>query len=471
QTPQDLTFLNILTGADVQWLIDAKRAALEDRYERQMREQKIERVIDKLTSYEQMAADLAMAKYENRWEDIKQILEGKDRVEQDRLHSVSMAINIAGRTGETVEQRRKRIEEWVRANWDPTQPEPTYWQYHFSPDGANSFVGTGLQMVGTAMEGIVDFFNGAAAVTAGVEDLIEEGTPQGSARAARIKKAQELAQETYEQWVEEGIISKGWGESLFEADPDNLVARVKAEEIAPDVLWEVYKTEEPEEAQDFLMGFALGDEDLAKHAFFQLLKDSDPEVIDAAIGELDKELSAQEWQLIEQLREPDTAENIRAAIASYGEWIEDNATYLSAIFGEAFKQIEANAYFDLDAILERAREKANVADSPAEYFGLQGTLVGLGIDLALINALDPISWLGGAHLSIAQAKTFTASQVRRFVKSPRGIAQLQDAVMVARSGLRGETATVALLDELDAVGLGDEFYAAAQGRSPILPKG
>src|SRR5690606_2593625 len=47
QTPQDLTFLNILTGADVQWLIDAKQAALRDRQERQIREQKIQRVVDK----------------------------------------------------------------------------------------------------------------------------------------------------------------------------------------------------------------------------------------------------------------------------------------------------------------------------------------------------------------------------------------------------------------------------------------
>src|SRR5690606_28153384 len=397
---------------------------------------------------------------------------GMDRAEQDRLHDASMAINLlAGRTDETVEERRKRIEEWVRSYWDPTQPEPTYWQYHFHPEGPSGFIGGGLEMAGTAMEGIVDFFNSAAAIAAGVEDLIDEGTWNGSARAARIKAANDRAQETYEQWVEEGIISKGWGESLFEANPDNLVARVKAEEIAPDALWEVYKTEEPEEAQDFLMGFAFGDADLAKHALVRLLKDSDPEVIDTAIEELDKELSAQEWQLIEQLREPDTAENVRAAIASYGEWIEDNATYLSAIFGEAYKQVEANGNFDLDAILERAREKANVAESPSEYFGLQGTLVGLGIDLALINGLDPFTWVGAARLSIAKAKTFTASQVRRFVNSPRGIAQLQDAVMVARSGLRGETATVALLDELDAVGLGDEFYAAAQGRSPILPKG
>src|SRR5690606_28291277 len=159
QTPQDLVFLNILTGADVQWLIDAKRAALEDRLERQMREQKIQKVVDKLTSYEQMAVDLRIAKYENNWEDIKQILEGKDRVEQDRLHSASMALPV-GLTRETVEERRKRIEEWVRANWDPTQPEPTYWQYHFQPDGADSFIGTGLQLAGKAMEGITDFFNG-----------------------------------------------------------------------------------------------------------------------------------------------------------------------------------------------------------------------------------------------------------------------------------------------------------------------
>src|SRR5690606_25175324 len=121
----DLEFLNILTGADVQWLIDAKRAAIIDRHERQMRERKIEGVIDKLTSYEQMAADLITADAEGRREDVEQMLAGMDPMEAERLRSAAVAVNIAGRTGETVEQRRKRIEEWVRANWNPTQPEPT----------------------------------------------------------------------------------------------------------------------------------------------------------------------------------------------------------------------------------------------------------------------------------------------------------------------------------------------------------
>src|SRR5690606_12974758 len=183
QTPQDLVFLNILAGADVQWLIDAKRAALEDRQERQIREQKIQRVVDKLTSFEQMAADLARAQYEGRWEDVKQILEGKDWVERERLHSAAMSINVlAGKAWEPVEERRKRIESWVRSFWDPTQPEPTYWQYHFDRQGPSYFVGDALYIASGAMDLLTHLINGAAAVAAGVEDRITEGTWHGSAR-------------------------------------------------------------------------------------------------------------------------------------------------------------------------------------------------------------------------------------------------------------------------------------------------
>lgn len=468
QSPRDLELLDGLLPNGTQWIIDAKEDMLAEVQDQILAQLEIERTVQSLVDFEMDAAESHQARREN---------EGLVSTYLGTLFSRQAGESVFGVANQELlediprEERERRIRAWVEANYDPTQPRPDYWAYYNSPDGPGSFIYDIGSFIGAGMEGIVNVVDALAQLEAHTQDLINTGEWNGPAVAARLNKAAQLQQQQYEAMLEDGIISRGWGTDLASAK-GHLVAAAKAQELAPEALWEMYKRESPEEAEEFLMGFAFGDEQLAMHGFHRLFQDLDEEGYQAAVEDLNEALTDQEWQMIEALREPDTAENIRAQIATYGEWVEENGTYLATIFGESFKAITDSAVaFNWDEIKKRASHNREHVDHAAEYFGLQGTILGLAINGFFMGVGDPLNYLGVPRLGLAAAKVFKASYVKRFVNSAKGAAQLQDAVWVARSGHRGEMATMAFLDEMDAIGLGDEFYALAGGREPIIPKG
>jgi hypothetical protein len=103
-------------------------------------------------------------------------------------------------------------------------------------------------------------------------------------------------------------------------------------------------------------------------------------------------------------------------------------------------------------------------ETPSAIVGLEGTLLGLGIDFLGTMIMDPTIWGFAGGLSAAgRHGAQNIVDVARMVDNPIAETVIRDTATVIRGGDFGALSAQATLDELALVGLDTRFMAEAQG--------
>ena len=226
-------------------------------------------------------------------------------------------------------------------------------------------------------------------------------------------------------------------------------------------MWEVLPQVDPK-SYDGIVAMAGGDLTLAQDMF----------VDEMLFAQQNKEAVAQQQkiyndQLKYQINELEnenftTSQAIMAIISAWGEAMEFAATSVTVGVASMFRD-ETNGFWTPEFWQEVADSK-----TPAGVLGLDGTLMGLGLDLAATAAVDPTTYLFGPKL--ARSGRWGARSLDdaiRYTNNPAADLIRRQGVEVARSTSRNGIGYSALLDDMVSTGM-DEVYIAGQ-RGHNLP--
>ncbi len=109
------------------------------------------------------------------------------------------------------------------------------------------------------------------------------------------------------------------------------------------------------------------------------------------------------------------------------------------------------------------------ADTPAGVFGLEGTLVGLGLDLLIPGLVDPTTWVFAPRLAQSgRAGMITEQQIMQTVDSPSANIALDHGLKVVRSGEGSAVSASAMFDSLNQTYHGDKMISAMGGFGEVL---
>ena len=151
-----------------------------------------------------------------------------------------------------------------------------------------------------------------------------------------------------------------------------------------------------------------------------------------------------------------TGDALLNVIAAWGEGIEFLATTATQSLKNVF--VGQHSWFDA-----QFWQDVKDADTPAGVFGLEGTLVGLGLDLGLSVVMDPTTWIWGPRLQGARQGATTADdalRVSRHGMTTRSIQETYEAFVNTRTNAAGAWH---LVDHLSETGMADMFLAHIPG--------
>ena len=211
------------------------------------------------------------------------------------------------------------------------------------------------------------------------------------------------------------------------------------------------------------VAMAGGDLDLAQDLYTdEILFQSD----NRAMAEKQQEIYNQqlEYQIHELENENfTTSQAVLSIIASWGEAMEFAATAVVTGIGELYSD-DPQRFWEDSFWQEVADNK-----TPAGALGLDGTLMGLGVDLAATAAVDPTTYLFGPKLARAgRWGARSADDVVRISNSPASGVIRRQSVELARSTSRNGVGYSALLDNMAATGMDEMYVAGLRGHNSPL---
>ncbi len=213
----------------------------------------------------------------------------------------------------------------------------------------------------------------------------------------------------------------------------------------------------PEEF-NLLMAMAGGDEELAEFMLVDMVQ-NDPERRAAYIEQAQAVRDEAAVQLTQMRDENFTlGDALLDLLAMWGEGTENLAT--SLLTGGEYLFTGKGNMLGTAEFWNDVREN----DTPSGVFGLEGTLIGLGIDLVGGAAVDPLTYIFGPRLSSAgRAGATTIDDAVRIASSPASRQMMEEIVMVGRGNATGHIAYQVPLDTMAVTGLDQLMMAASRG--------
>ncbi len=218
----------------------------------------------------------------------------------------------------------------------------------------------------------------------------------------------------------------------------------------------------PEEF-NMLMSMAGGDEELAEFMLIDMVT-HDPErraewikqaqaVRDEAVVQL-TQLKDENFTLGDALLD---------LLAVWGEGTENLATAL--LTGAEFFIMDKGSQIGTADFWNEIREN----DTPAGVFGLEGTLIGLGLDLILPALVDPFTYVFGPRLGRGgRLGVRTLEEATVISTLPKTVQILDDVFDAGRGHSTGQIGYQVTLDTMGTTGMSQQLMAASRGSvSPI----
>ena len=224
--------------------------------------------------------------------------------------------------------------------------------------------------------------------------------------------------------------------------------------------WNALPSEDPE-SFDMFMAMANGNQEVARAMFGDALTNQGE--YGAWLQEQARVYKEQAAYQLEQMENEDftVGDALLGLISIWGEGVEMAATALTLGAKTLFEgQLSPQAQQEQRSFWQQVRDH----DVPSSVFGLDGTLVGLAMDLGIPAIVDPTTWVFAPRLaSTGRAGARTVEQAIQAVDGPAAAMTRNQIVDVVRGSSGSAVGVQASLDNLALYGVADEYIAAASG--------
>ena len=216
--------------------------------------------------------------------------------------------------------------------------------------------------------------------------------------------------------------------------------------------------EVPDQTQEHFLSLAGGDVELAKQMFADevLFHGEGTE----AMEEQYKLYKADLEYKIKELEELDftVGDALLNVIAAWGEAVETFAT--GTIVG-----VQSLLSGETGLFTEQYFQNVRDADSPSGALGLQGTLVGLTVDLGLTTLLDPTTWIWGPRLNTKAGAmgAISADDVARMVDNPAAHRHIVELVQAQGNSVTNAMGVQHVIDDFITTPGGETIIAKSPG--------
>lgn len=153
-----------------------------------------------------------------------------------------------------------------------------------------------------------------------------------------------------------------------------------------------------------------------------------------------------------------TGDALLGIISAWGEAMEFAATTVTLgiegmFTGEGVPTFDAQFWQDV-----------RDADTPSGVLGLDGTLIGLGLDLGATMAIDPTTWIFGPKLAAGgRAGATTVDDVVRTVDSAASSSIRREVIQVGRGHSSNAIGYATVMDNMATTGYAELYMAATRG--------